>query len=153
MLMLMPHSQDTTQYLPLLLPPVLKCFMDPEPRVRYYACEALYNITKVARSSILVYFNEIFDGLCKVLSAAIVLQCRARDPLYLVTRLTVCVLQLYSDQEIDVKNGAQLLDRLLKVRVLRPCVYLSRSAIGMACDASHLALYGVAGCRHRMRRF
>jgi hypothetical protein len=58
--------------------------------VRYYACEALYNITKVhpawplvsvlsmltlalvplqvARSNVLLFFNEIFDGLCKVRS-------------------------------------------------------------------------------------
>ena len=34
-------------YLPELVPPVLACFHDQDPRVRYYACEALYNITKV----------------------------------------------------------------------------------------------------------
>jgi len=77
---------ETTVYLTTLLPPVLKNFEDSEARVRYYACEALYNITKVARADILLYFNEIFDGLCK----------------------------LYADVDDDVKNGAQLLDRLLK---------------------------------------
>lgn len=77
---------DTVNYLASLLPPVLKCFSDQDSRVRYYACEALYNITKVARGNVLLFFNEIFDGLCK----------------------------LYSDPDIDVKNGAQLLDRLLK---------------------------------------
>ncbi len=60
------RAQDCTQYLAILLPPVLRCFTDPEPRVRYYACEALYNITKVARGGSLLFFNEIFDGLCKV---------------------------------------------------------------------------------------
>jgi vacuole morphology and inheritance protein 14 len=78
--------EDTTNYLELLLPPVLRCFTDQESRVRYYACEALYNITKVARGHVLLFFNEIFDGLCK----------------------------LYADVDPDVKNGAQLLDRLVK---------------------------------------
>lgn len=57
-------------YLDKLLPPVLHCFDDPESRVRYYACESLYNIAKVARGHILAYFNKIFDGLCKVRSFA-----------------------------------------------------------------------------------
>jgi hypothetical protein len=41
-------------------------FKDPEARVRYYACEALYNLTKVLRGHVLVFFNEIFSGLCSV---------------------------------------------------------------------------------------
>lgn len=73
-------------YLPKLVPPILKCFDDPESRVRYYACESLYNVCKVSRGRMLGYFNTIFEGLCK----------------------------LYADVEVDVKNGAQLLDRLLK---------------------------------------
>ena len=79
-------GDDTPHYLDVLLPPVLKSFNDQESRVRYYGCEALYNIAKVARGSVLSYFNDIFDGLCK----------------------------LYADTDIDVKNGAQLLDRLIK---------------------------------------
>jgi vacuole morphology and inheritance protein 14 len=47
----------------------------------------LYNIAKVARGHILKYFNQIFDGLCK----------------------------LFADVDVDVKNGANLLDRLIKV--------------------------------------
>lgn len=76
----------TRAYLDALLPPVLHCFDDPESRVRYYACESLYNIAKVARGDVLEYFNQIFDGLCK----------------------------LFSDIDVDVKNGANLLDRLIK---------------------------------------
>ena len=34
-------------HLDQLTPPVLRCFDDPESRVRYYACESLYNIAKV----------------------------------------------------------------------------------------------------------
>ncbi len=59
---------------------------DPEARVRYYACESLYNIAKVVRGDIVVYFNQIFDGLCK----------------------------LFADVDVDVKNGSNLLDRLIK---------------------------------------
>ncbi len=76
----------TTEYLEFLIKPVINCFDDPEARVRYYACESLYNIVKVARGSILTYFNLIFDGLTK----------------------------LCADFDTDVKNGANLLDRLVK---------------------------------------
>lgn len=48
------------------MPPVLACFADQDARVRYYACEAMYNIAKVAKGEILGYFNFIFDALCKV---------------------------------------------------------------------------------------
>ena len=77
---------NTRSHLEGLLFPVLHCFDDPESRVRYYACESLYNIAKVARGSILRYFNQIFDGLTK----------------------------LFADVDVDVKNGANLLDRLIK---------------------------------------
>ena len=77
---------DTPKYLNLLLPPVLHCFDDPESRVRYYACEAMYNILKIARRHALAYFKAVFDGLCK----------------------------LFADVDVDVKNGAQLLNRLVK---------------------------------------
>lgn len=43
--------------------------------MRYYACESLYNIAKVARGHILSYFNEIFDGLCKVGEALLLVPC------------------------------------------------------------------------------
>lgn len=50
------------------MPPVLACFTDQDARVRYYACESMYNIAKVAKGEILKYFNFIFDALCKVCS-------------------------------------------------------------------------------------
>jgi vacuole morphology and inheritance protein 14 len=76
----------TRDFLQSLLPPVISCFEDTDSKVRYYACESLYNISKVARKDILVFFNEIFDGLCK----------------------------LFSDVDMDVRNGAAMLDRLIK---------------------------------------
>ena len=48
------------------MPPVLACFTDADARVRYYACEAMYNIAKVGKGEVLRFFNEIFDALCKV---------------------------------------------------------------------------------------
>ncbi len=79
-------GSETKHYLGALLPPVIHCFEDPESRVRYYACESMFNIAKVARGSIIQYFNEIFDGLCK----------------------------LFADVDMDVRNGAAMLDRLIK---------------------------------------
>lgn len=81
------QQQLTSKYLDSLIRPVLLCFDDPEPRVRYYACESLYNIVKVARRAILPhYFNMVFEGLTK----------------------------LVADVDPDVRNGAELLDRLVK---------------------------------------
>jgi len=59
-------SQDVARYLEEIVPPVLACFTDQDARVRYYACESMYNIAKVAKGEILVYFNHVFDALCKV---------------------------------------------------------------------------------------
>ncbi|KAI1814120.1 vacuole morphology and inheritance protein [Poronia punctata] len=77
---------ELPRYLEIIVPPVLACFTDQDARVRYYACEAMYNIAKVAKGEILRYFNHIFDALCK----------------------------LGADSELSVKNGAELLDRLIK---------------------------------------
>ncbi|ORZ34107.1 vacuolar protein 14 C-terminal Fig4p binding-domain-containing protein [Catenaria anguillulae PL171] len=70
----------------LVVPPVLACFNDTDSRVRYYACESLYNIAKVARHHVLPYFPQLFDALSK----------------------------LCADTDMSVISGAQLLDRLLK---------------------------------------
>lgn len=77
---------ELPRYLEIIVPPVLACFTDQDARVRYYACESMYNIAKVAKGEILKYFNFIFDALCK----------------------------LGADSELSVKNGAELLDRLIK---------------------------------------
>lgn len=79
-------GKESTNYVAELVKPVLDSFTDQDSRVRYYACEALYNISKVCRGFVLPYFNEIFDGLSK----------------------------LSSDTDQNVKNGTELLDRLIK---------------------------------------
>jgi vacuole morphology and inheritance protein 14 len=58
------------------VPPVLLCFADQDSQVRYYACESMYNIAKVARDSILRYFNELFDAMSKVLLLSMLNQSR-----------------------------------------------------------------------------
>lgn len=59
-------NQEVAPYLEDIIPPVLACFLDQDARVRYYACESMYNIAKVAKGEILPFFNEVFDALCKV---------------------------------------------------------------------------------------
>uniref|UniRef100_A0A2K5R1J7 Protein VAC14 homolog n=1 Tax=Cebus imitator TaxID=2715852 RepID=A0A2K5R1J7_CEBIM len=56
-------GKDSGLYLKELIEPVLTCFNDADSRLRYYACEALYNIVKVARGAVLPHFNVLFDGL------------------------------------------------------------------------------------------
>ncbi|WZZ73720.1 hypothetical protein YC2023_085090 [Brassica napus] len=54
------------QYLEQIVPPVIESFIDQDSRVRYYACEALYNIAKIVRGEFIFFFNQIFDALCKL---------------------------------------------------------------------------------------
>ena len=53
-------------YLDDIIQPILACFGDADARVRYYACEALYNVAKVAKGEILASLHEIFDALCRL---------------------------------------------------------------------------------------
>ncbi|XP_054714365.1 protein VAC14 homolog [Uloborus diversus] len=79
-------AKDTSLYADELVRPVLACFVDPDSRVRYYACETLYNIAKVARGSVLPFFPDIFDALSR----------------------------LSADTDQNVKSGSELVDRLMK---------------------------------------
>ncbi|KAI7993624.1 hypothetical protein LOK49_LG11G00636 [Camellia lanceoleosa] len=77
---------EAAQHLEQIVPPVLNSFSDQDSRVRYYACEALYNIAKVVRGDFIVFFNKIFDALCK----------------------------LSADSDPNVQSAAHLLDKLVK---------------------------------------
>ncbi|PPS15550.1 hypothetical protein GOBAR_AA05036 [Gossypium barbadense] len=79
-------SSEAAQHLEQIVPPVLSSFSDQDSRVRYYACEALYNIAKVVRGDFIIFFNKIFDALCK----------------------------LSADADANVQSAAHLLDRLVK---------------------------------------
>lgn len=74
------------QQLSKIVPPVLHSFTDQDSRVRYYACESLYNIAKASRESFVKFFTSVFDSLCK----------------------------LSADSDPNVQNAAHLLDRLVK---------------------------------------
>lgn len=79
-------GKDSEKYINELVFPILTCTMDSDSKVRYFATESLFNVVKVARNSVIQVFPEIFSALAK----------------------------LSSDPEVTVKNGSELLDRLLK---------------------------------------
>nr|CAD2141706.1 unnamed protein product [Meloidogyne enterolobii] len=83
-------SKHSAIYAVKLLEPVFTCFLDHDSRVRYFACESLYNIVKVCRASVLVKFDELFNILWN----------------------------LSSDPDQNVRNGSELLDRLVKEIVI-----------------------------------
>jgi len=57
---------EIAPYMEKFINPLLVCFTDAESRIRYFAAESMYNIAKVSKGEILVYFNPIFDALSKV---------------------------------------------------------------------------------------
>lgn len=83
------YLQDSEKYINDLVRPILNCLADPELKVRYFASESLYNVVKVARGAIVPLFPDIFSALSR----------------------------LVTDPDQSVKNGSELLDRLLKVSV------------------------------------
>lgn len=54
------------EYLQRIVPPVLALLVDQDARVRYYACEALYNIAKVSRDDFMPFFPQTFDALFRL---------------------------------------------------------------------------------------
>ncbi|XP_039759287.1 protein VAC14 homolog isoform X1 [Pararge aegeria] len=73
-------------YVGELIHPIVACLGESEARVRYGATEALFNVLKVARSATVTYFPLVFDALAR----------------------------LAADPELQVRNGAEVLDRLVK---------------------------------------
>jgi vacuole morphology and inheritance protein 14 len=57
---------DVAPHMDKFIHPLLRCFVDTENRIRYFSAECLYNIAKVSKGEVLVYFNDIFDALSKV---------------------------------------------------------------------------------------
>ncbi|XP_014085882.1 protein VAC14 homolog isoform X1 [Bactrocera oleae] len=79
-------GKDSERYVGELVTPILNCLSDPDVRVRYFACESLYNVVKVARAAIIPFFPDLFSALSR----------------------------LVTDSDQMVKDGSELLDRLLK---------------------------------------
>ena len=59
-------AASSKRALDAIVPPVLTALTDFDDRVRYYACEALYNIAKATRERFLRYLNPVFTELCKL---------------------------------------------------------------------------------------
>ncbi|XP_075262730.1 protein VAC14 homolog isoform X2 [Convolutriloba macropyga] len=78
--------KEVNTHLACLLGPVIGCLKDADPRVRYYGCEALFNISKVARGLIMGHVGQIFENLC----------------------------DLAADEDGNVRNGTELLDKLMQ---------------------------------------
>lgn len=101
--------KDTGGFTDELIKPILACMQDQDLRVRYYACESLYNVVKVSRGAILPHFSAIFNALSKI----------ATDP------------------EQNVKNASELLDRLLKVSISMIVIHIYfvyfYSILGYSC--------------------
>jgi len=136
-----PNNFLVAHFLDLLLKPVLQCFDDPESRVRYYACESLYNIAKVARGAIfqstlqtttssssntsttsstnlVTMTNGVSSSSSTVSNTSSSTTITSKRPFPLIfDGLT----KLYADVDVDVKNGANLLDRLIKDIVTESC--------------------------------
>ena len=80
---------------------IVHALADQDSRVRYYACEALYNIAKVAREGFMIFFHDVFDALFR----------------------------LCADSEANVQNAAQFLDNLVKVSLRLDPLYTIRSCV------------------------
>jgi hypothetical protein len=64
-------GEPSEAYLRQIVPPVLASFTDQDSRVRYYACEALYNIAKVSdlhTSKCVAVLIAIIDGALQPLA-------------------------------------------------------------------------------------
>lgn len=83
--------QGCVEYMSELIHPIIACFSESESRVRYQAVEALFNVVKIARGDTLLHFPLVFDALAR----------------------------LSADSEPQVKQAAELLDRLVKVLLLK----------------------------------
>ncbi|KAK8384107.1 hypothetical protein O3P69_016082 [Scylla paramamosain] len=79
-------TKNIAPFIQDLVNPILACFTDSTPNVRYYATESLYNVVRVSRGTVLSQFNDIFTILVR----------------------------LATDADQNVKNGSEMLDRIMK---------------------------------------
>ena len=85
-------GREARHFLTDLLGPILHATQESDSRVRYFACEALYNVTKVVRTQLIPdHFVPLFNAISI----------------------------LTSDHDQNVRSGAELLDRLLKGKFIR----------------------------------
>ncbi|TPP62333.1 Protein VAC14 [Fasciola gigantica] len=85
-------SQNACLYHRPIILPVIRMFHDNDSRVRYYACETLYNVMKLTRKETQNFLDEIFDAVSRAVA----------------------------DPDLNVRQGALQCDRLLKEIVTEP---------------------------------
>ena len=54
------------EHLDIFIPTILSCFSDADPRVRFFAVEAMYNVAKTAETDILEYIGLLFLGITRL---------------------------------------------------------------------------------------
>uniref|UniRef100_A0A182P6U2 Protein VAC14 homolog n=1 Tax=Anopheles epiroticus TaxID=199890 RepID=A0A182P6U2_9DIPT len=79
-------GKDTEKFIEDIVNPIMNCLIDNDNRVRFFASESLYNVVKVARGAVLPFFPSVFNALSR----------------------------LVTDPDQTIKNGSEILDRLLK---------------------------------------
>uniref|UniRef100_A0A0N4ZX00 Protein VAC14 homolog n=1 Tax=Parastrongyloides trichosuri TaxID=131310 RepID=A0A0N4ZX00_PARTI len=79
-------GKNSLPYTRTLIEAVMPSFSDHESKVRYYACESLYNVVKICKGNSLNMFDQLFDTLWR----------------------------LSADTDQNVRSGSDLLERLLK---------------------------------------
>lgn len=90
--------QEIGRYTEDLVNPILVCLSDTDSRVRYYACESLYNVTKVARQNILPLFNEVFSAMsCAITDADL----NVRTATEMLLRLTMDIVTEQPDFDVE----------------------------------------------------
>ena len=94
------------------VPRVLAAFRDPDARVRYYACEAMYNVVKTARGGLLL-LTESFPSENDDFSDENGND-EDSDSDSFLRRLFDAACDLSADADADVQNAAHLLDGLVK---------------------------------------
>ena len=106
------------------VPPVLAAFRDPDARVRYYACEAMYNIVKTARGGLLRLTESAESAESEKEGSDAETNADARGEeddsaadakaFSFLRRLFDASCDLSADADADVQNAAHLLDGLVK---------------------------------------
>ncbi|CAI9785487.1 unnamed protein product [Fraxinus pennsylvanica] len=127
-------ASEAAQHLEQIVPPILYSFSDQDSRVRYYACEALYNIAKVVRGNFTVLFNQIFEVLYKLSIDS--------DPNDIVTEGDQFRFETFKDEEkLGVVAGRIVpIGYTAKERILQPedgecCMCLCRYEDALAIQA------------------
>jgi vacuole morphology and inheritance protein 14 len=110
--------------------PVIACLGNQDPQVRYYACEAMYNIASIAKSGILRFFNDLFGALSQLAADVDIQVSKGASHLNglvkdIVTEYTSMDMPKMNEQH-DTSGKAPLLFKLAQfIQLLSKCIYTS----------------------------